>query len=365
MYQHTTPGSIGNMITDIESFLNSAGFAASISTGTKNYNGDYSLAAVGNSALVHMNNPLANTPAPAAQAYPVTTINVQEPNSTQTISLLFYTLGGMRNRRSTNEETYYMDYRMNDKKIGLLYNLPASIESLDLLAGTNPDGTIWAHAAIEEKPYVYMHFGLGTIQKFLPFTGGEYVTAHFIPSITVNNIGNICAYGANNGNINAYFICTAYYAPDLDAANKSSGNYDYRTLSGNTGTILTAGYEPGRSSLRFSYGISANIAPLIAFHTQQGGELCSHNFPLPNSWSGNSPLLPIMVYASNYNDLNMSGACGFFKGVRTLDIANYQPRDEIVLGSDIWVVYPIIAKRGVVADSHFTHNQGYAVLKNG
>jgi hypothetical protein len=82
----------------------------------------------------------------------------------------------------------------------------------------------------------------------------------------------------------------------------------------------------------------------------------------PNSWTGNSPLFPIMIYANNGLNPTYSGVCGYFRGVRNINMANYLPGDTITLGSDTWMVFPIAAKVGYIPVTYCTYNQGYAVL---
>jgi hypothetical protein len=54
---------------------------------------------------------------------------------------------------------------------------------------------------------------------------------------------------------------------------------------------------------------------------------------------------------------------GTFGIVRGMNIKNYDPRDEIALGPDTWMVFPARAKAGLMRDDYTTGNQGFAIRK--
>jgi hypothetical protein len=364
MYTQASPGTIANMITAMENFLQGAGFQTTLSSGAMNWSGGQNATTYNDiTELMVMNGWTTGTPAPTVGQTPVTVLTAKDPGSTQTYAMAFYTLGSNRLRRGIYEESWYMDYRMNNRKAGVLFNLPGSVEALDMFAGTNSDGRLWAHFAIEEKPLVYSHLAFGTIEKFMSFTGGDFITAHFLLNIIGAVNASVYAYSCATYNW-TNFVCTnAMYAPNLDAANKIDPGHDYRSLMSYVTGYAHAFFEPGHTSLRVLEG--ATWPASIGYTAKSGGEISIPSFPLPNSWTGNSPLFPVMTYANNGQNTDYSGACGYYSGVRVANIANYQARDEIVMGSEIWKVYPVVAKEGVLGNAYTTHNQGYAVLKNG
>jgi hypothetical protein len=117
-----------------------------------------------------------------------------------------------------------------------------------------------------------------------------------------------------------------------------------------------AGIERGSTSYQVATTPAASYG---------GGELSINLFPLPNPWSGTAPLLPIYVSAIDGNDANYSGPIGHFTGVRAINVRNFDPGDEIVLGPDVWKVYPARSKSSVVVPYWYTLDQGFAVLKSG
>jgi hypothetical protein len=95
-----------------------------------------------------------------------------------------------------------------------------------------------------------------------------------------------------------------------------------------------------------------------------GGELSPQQFPLPNAWSGTSPLLPIILFAIDGINTNYSGPAGMYKGVRAVNVKNFNAKDEVSLGPDTWVIYPARAKEGLLpASASGSFDNGYAVLK--
>jgi hypothetical protein len=366
MYQHTTPGTMIGAISDIEDFALSAGFNVTKSAGTKLYVQTYTYPKPDNYFACHYNWSQATSGLGPSIAFNTefgyTELAIKDPLSTQTYRLLFYTYGGDRYRRGILEETWYIDTCINDIPCAWLNSLPGVLHGLDMFAGTNSEGKLWLHIGFEDKPMVYVHMGLGSMEKLLNFTGGDYISAHFCNFEYAANMnytfGYTLAYQCASvaAAANLHYGAGVYYAPDLDAENKAAGG-DYRTwVSGVAGTIL----EPGHTS--FS-GFLAQGG--VGYNSVGGGEISISNMPLPNPFSGTSPLFPIIVYANNAKDRLYSGACGYIPGVRLLNMKDFMPRDEISLGSETWMIFPQVAKLGIVADVWSSANNGYAVLKNG
>jgi hypothetical protein len=369
MYSNSTPANTTILANNIASFFVSAGFNVTNDNITL-VNGPGTEATrytPGSGSLLYYVGSLGvNTP------FPVQRLVFKDPSATCYHHMLFYSLGNTV-RDGYTEPTVYVDYYLSTDfdsektddqtnliKAGMWYSLPTTFAALDLFAGTNSEGKLWAHIAVEEKPMIYHHFGFGSIEKFLNFTGGDYISGGYYSWITTTNAGHATygTWGSFTG-IGAAYPQSAMYCPNLDAANKIDSTYNYRLFSGPVGTSSNRpGVDFGYTSLRVAGG--ATSLPYVA---KVGGELSPVSFPMPNSWSGTAPLLPIIFYAINGKDLNYAGPAGYFKGVRVLNIANFNPRDEISLGPDTWKVYPVRAKQGIV--TYHTLNTGFAILKNG
>jgi hypothetical protein len=365
MYQHVNVATVPGLVTAIENFCVSAGFEVSYVAETKlapgNLNGVYQDIINSTDYLQVTSSTLGNN---VNKDTPVNAniLTIKDPNSSQTHTLTFYTYGGSMTIHGVGQKGWYMDYRMNQKNLSSLHIIPENLSGADMFWGTTSDGKLWAHFAIEGQAMIYTHFGLGVMEKLLDFTGGDYITAHFFIRITggsgAGTNTSFLAYGCRSTG-GTFWRPPAFYCPDLDEDNKSDPANDYRSMYG-TNIFSRTDFELGHTSLYYD---SANTG--VAYSNAIGGEISINNFPLPNVWSGNSPLFPIIVYARNGKNTTYAGACGYFKGVRAINVANYLPRDEVTLGSDTWMIFPAVAKQGIVADSFSTFNQGYAVLKNG
>jgi hypothetical protein len=195
----------------------------------------------------------------------------KDPAGSCYIHLLFYTLGGNRLRDGTQEPTYYCDYYLSTAfdgdvddhtgicKLGCWFNLPTIYTGMDMYSGLTSENKLWVHIAVEEKPMIFNHMGFGSIEKFLPFTGGDFITAHCLPIITsANSSGNAsfayCSY-SNTYDSSQPHIQDGYYAPNLDTVNKANADNLYRKTKG---LSTRANMEQGCSSLRIPL-LSTNI----------------------------------------------------------------------------------------------------------
>jgi hypothetical protein len=385
MFQHTVQGDISILRTDIGNFCAGAGFtkvcedttSLTYSSGA-DYNARYA-PGTGNVTISGLGSNSNYYKSPAnGTSWPAYRIVLKDPAGNCYIHLLFYTYNLDSYRDGTLETAAYMDYYLSTGwngsgglpdnhpgliKLGVWYNLPTNFTGLDLFAGTNSEGKLWAHFALEEKPLVFSHLGIGTFEKFLDFTGGDYIQASMTMSIYGLNWNNtVFPYGMDNflGNGNFPQNKNGYYAPDLDTPNKKYPGSLYRSTNGQSYPAHErVDCERGATSLQIT-----NYNQAVD-QSMEGGELSIKLFPLPNPWSGTSPLVPIYILATDGNDFTYHGVSGYFPGVRTLNVFNYNPKDEISLGNDVWKIYPARTKIPTLSPNCCTQNQGYAVLKNG
>jgi hypothetical protein len=301
---------------------------------------------------------------------------LRDPAGECYIHLIFYTFNTSQLRDVLVEPVAFMDYYMstgfspgitqpdgqeNNIKLGCWVNLPTAFAGLDMFAGTNPDGTLWAHFAVEEKPLVYGHLGIGTIEKYLDFTGGDYLQGQSMSAILASNsnVAGFFPYGVCQfcgGAFAGYH--NGFYAPDLDVPNKRDPARLYRST--------TDGWDvqyDNRTNFDIERGRTSSTVSTYSASTS--GELSINLLPLPNPWTGTSPLFPIFVLAVDGNNRNYSGPVGYFRGIRSVNLANFNPKDEITLGNDVWKVYPVRTKDAALSPRARTVNNGYAVLKNG
>jgi hypothetical protein len=382
MFSHTVPADISLLRSDIGAFCQSAGFSiiAQDTVLLSYYQGS---SVEPNTGRVLLNSSfLPNQPQPANNTVTnVYRLVLKDPNGDCYLHLLFYSFNLNTTRDGVSEITSYMDSYLstgwggaenlpdnhpNLIKMSVWQSLPSTFVGLDLFAGTNSDGSLWAHFAVEEKPLVYSHLGIGRFEKFLDFTGSDYIQNQIMTDIMSTSYSAFDCYPYA---VSTYYVAGAstvayyrnlYYAPDLDIPNKIDPANLWRSMFKNLDNYYDRpGCERGVTSYQIrtrGQSYNGNLG---------GGELSIILFPLPNTWTGTSPLFPIYISAVDGIDRNYLGPVGYFTGVRAVNIQNYNPKDEITLGPDIWKVYPVRTKSSVLSPYAYTSNQGYAILKNG
>jgi hypothetical protein len=380
MFLHTAPTDISMLISDLAQFLVNAGYSKVAEDqvqmsfhNTTNVSG--TMPGTGQVLL-----PVGHLGGNAYMNFQVSRLVVKDPAASCHVHMLFFTHGVANTLDGVaNVVPWFCDMYMStgwsgadhiDDHPGLcklttvVYLLDEAM-GLDLFSTTGSEGKLCVHAAVEQKPQVYVHFGFGCLEKLLDFTGGDYVTAptNFTAydSYYKRFTGAYASRG-NDGGSNLITPQSGFYCPDLDAPNKRDQNNLYRFFSGdNGGTPPTrTNMEGGRSSMSIAMGNTGIYAPA----PMMGGDLSPALLPLPNPWSGGSPLLPITIFSQDGNNRNYSSPVGYFGNVRGVNIKNFNPRDEIELGPDTWAVYPVRAKDGLMSSTNYsTGDQGYAVRK--
>ncbi|MDR3154304.1 MAG: hypothetical protein LBW85_08565, partial [Deltaproteobacteria bacterium] len=305
---------------------------------------------------------------------------LKDPAGSCYIHLIFYSYGQNGERYGVSEPVAYMDGYLSTGwdssadgspgtcKLMTWRNLPAgALTGVDFYSGTTSQGRLWVHVAVEEKPLVFTHMGFGSLEKTLSFTGGDFIFANGGSGVNTgsNNSATVHATYCSRQYVYVYNeagrrLVPGFYAPDLDYEGKSDQANLYRTMAG-TDPAVRPDMDLGCTSLRYTEYLSDGVTASAG----GGGDMTPATFPLPNPWSGTSPLFPISVYVTDARDRNYKGQVAYFKGVRALNVMNFNPKDDITLGSDVWTVFPICCKTGVLADRWNSKYQGFAVLKNG
>lgn len=223
--------------------------------------------------------------------------------------------------------------------------------------------TQYIYVAQELKNNFYTHLCLGKIDKSWNYTGGQFVTAtwwNFQRSRSrIMNIGNKEAISIFAGdaftdqfNYNKPIWGTSFRCDFSDLTGVNWHNTDTRKFHQayapnprrNDG-IIEPGYPVRRESKwRTPYG------DLIA---------C-----IPQSMNALSPLLPIVPAVVKDNKTYFPGS---WPGVRYVDLSFIDAKQEITLGSDIWMCFPLIAKHTSNAPTSAygftTHTLGIAYKK--
>jgi hypothetical protein len=224
----------------------------------------------------------------------------------------------------------------------------------------------YVHLVIEETPGRFRHLSFGFITKYGDFAGGQYLTAGspIESSTTTANAFDVTnaqvPFGMNGIGVSRAQLASnaypgTYVRADIDGkavgwtvlttgTYYDTSQYDYYGVGSYTNVADSRGGPSGDRSL-------TSLAHDLAYH-------CA-----PQSWNGLAPMLPLYAgtFRSPYNG-NWT-LLGEFPDVRFLNIANFNPGDELILGTDVWKLFPIFQKAYAVLDEPISWDYGLAYRK--
>jgi len=222
------------------------------------------------------------------------------------------------------------------------------------------EGDYYFHVVIEASVGEYVHFGAGSLEKFNDWTGGDYVYGHrFNGSSSTNSAVDAGTTNLLDGLVNGTNLekhaATVYL---IGMLNQPAGGI-YGVVMGNQSAAslgqdrqsvpkdrvhLMGGFRGGPSTLQWGM-FHGNVA------------------------SGLLPGYPITIF---HRDVlggtptgDIEGPLGRMPDVRGMSIRNYAGGDELVIGSDTWVVFPSFKKYpGSGSLANTSGYQGIAYRKN-
>lgn len=207
-------------------------------------------------------------------------------------------------------------------------------------------GDDYVHVALEYAPGSYRHFGFGMLEKFWDWTGGAYVYGH-------------CQWVSIASANNALLLGSGYPAT---TSSKCRATINVEGLPGQGVGSKWGGFMPQRTTFDTTDRAGYNLR--IMWGGAPGGPIGSvfNNKP-SNSGDG---FLPMSANAVFYRNITPEPDEVYFMGfqpdVRTLNMKNYNPKDEISVAGDTWVIFPAVRKQflNVSAESR---NLGIAYKK--
>lgn len=205
----------------------------------------------------------------------------------------------------------------------------------------------YIHVALEYAPLTYRHFGFGNLEKAWDWTGGEYCYGHTQES----------------GDPKAQEILLSSEGPGFSTPAPRAATIHAEGLPGQPGsskwgtfglpTTLSSSFNDRAGNFQVRFVGGAPGGPI-------GGQF--NNMP-SNSGDG---FLPLAANAVWYRDVGPVPDNVYFMGfqpdVRTLNMRNFQPQDEVTIGADTWIIFPSVRKQntGSVDESE---NLGIAYKK--
>ena len=252
-------------------------------------------------------------------------------NTTSINDISINASSGFDNTKKTNEQA--------DKSGAArcaFFSYPATTTKNVFLFGN----TQYIYVVLELTTNVYTHLCFGAIDKAWSYTGGQFVTATWWDfksgRHTTKRLSDVGAVSVFMGEsyVSGYGFDKPIYGLSLrcDFADSAGINWHNTTAyKGNLGYTINP--RPNDGYMDGGYPVYNNYR----WRTPYGNlSAC-----LPQTMPALSPLLPIVP--AIFKD-NTSYLPGQWPDVRYVDLSFIHPKQEITLGSDTWVCFPLIAK---------------------
>lgn len=185
----------------------------------------------------------------------------------------------------------------------------------------------YIHIVVEATSGMYRHFGFGTLDKFGDnWVGGEYVYGHYM------DIGTAAvATDANHQTL----------LDGLAATADRSRAATLRIASGlpNQGAAVW-GVSAALAQGSLLTDTASNIRQQIHGGFRAGMEARGFANVSGNSASGVIPMYSIHAYYRDPNNVR-AYLLGYMSDVRALNIRNFEAAEEVTVGSDTWVIFPL------------------------
>lgn len=176
---------------------------------------------------------------------------------------------------------------------------------------------VWAVVSIASSGD-YRHFCFGRLEKAGAYTGGTYVDGTVWP----------------NGNWRATWSQNSWPFRGSQPNNPARYGYLRADISddGKANNFFSIGGNGGSDTAYGEVGDAARAA-VLAVNADD------------NAFSGRSILHAIPLFVGRTGSQLYYSPAGVVQDVRVCSIQKFEPEQEISIGSDIWKVFPLIAKR--------------------
>lgn len=186
----------------------------------------------------------------------------------------------------------------------------------------------YIHAVIEVSTGTYRHFGFGIIDKFGDnWVGGEYAYGHYQDSVTsalatdVNT--QVLLDGLGNTTAERLRAATIRIASGL--ANQGAAVW---------------GVSAALASASLLNDTAGNVRRQIHGGFRAGMAARGFGNPVGTFSSGAIPLYSIEAYYKDPNNARVY-LLGHLPDVRGCNIHNFEPAQEVTIGSDVWLFFPL------------------------
>lgn len=251
----------------------------------------------------------------------------------------------------------------NNRKFVMIGPMATSLYAYHLFS--NGD---FVHLVIEETPGRFRHLSFGLINKYGSFAGGQYLTASCpVESSTTtayafNTTNHMVPFGSNGQATSRAALASNGYAGTYVRADIDGWTVGWRLLS-------TGWYTNDQAD---AYGCTSyanatnNRAGYNGGATQNSLHSLAHDLAYhcsPQSYNGLAPMLPCYVGVNRTPYVGTWTLLGEFPDVRFLNISNFNPGDELILGTDVWKIFPLWNKAYTLGAEPISYDYGLAYRK--
>lgn len=191
-------------------------------------------------------------------------------------------------------------------------------------------GANYLHCVAEIAPLQYVHFGFGALQKLGTWTGGEYSYGQRV-NVAITSSTDPDASWLLDG-----LATGAGTLPFLGVVHAES--LPNQTASGKWGVCWAGGLSAG------------NDRAGVAREFFQGGYRAGPTQYLFNRFGGSavSGLIPLCAIEVWYRNRSLARwhPLGLMRDVRSINMQFWEGGQEVTVGSDTWLVFPINQKSG-------------------
>lgn len=225
---------------------------------------------------------------------------------------------------------------------------PSAVRHIQQVAGPYPnahlfsdDPSTYVHVAIEVQTGIWKHLAFGNLIKFGTWTGGGYYGAEYW-STSPTSI-------SNPADPNHYFPF------DNNATSAQGKQWTVHYADGGAANWLQCG----------TVAVSLNsVARQAARGSFRGGTAYLFKHYAESSFSGRIPLAPVLIQRHRTEDSPSTMRwIGQVPDMRRVNITNLAPAESLLIGSDEYLCFPLVAKNG--ASGQFSSGvEGIAYLKH-
>ncbi|MBU65577.1 MAG: hypothetical protein CL858_09015 [Cupriavidus sp.] len=251
----------------------------------------------------------------------------------------------------------------NNRKFGLIGPLSTSLYAYHLFSAGD-----YIHLVVEETPARFRHLSFGFINKYGDFAGGQYLT-----SGNPYESATMSSYNFNTGNHFVPFGANGFSSSRANLATYAQGITAMRAdIDGWTvgWRAISHGYWDSANLDAYGCATYANVtnnrAGYIGSGTQNSLNSLAHDLAYhcsPQSYNGLAPMLPCYVGVNRTPYIGTWTLLGEFPDVRFLNIANFNPGDELTFGTDVWKIFPLWNKAYTLGAEPISYDYGLAYRK--